>query len=176
MTNEEALARCREWMGAGSALSLSARQEIRELYEVVTGRMLRRCNCPDLYRDAVLEIYHKIKNNRQMAQKSNYRLKNGVVIRYKGMPYTHINLTDEVAEAYLKENPAHASRFDVIPSKEAMEKAEKEAETVKELKAELKAAKAKIKELEAELKVTKGEKTAETKAAEPTETVTKAEK
>lgn len=168
MATNEALARCREWLGAGrTALTQAQRLEIRELYERVTGRTLRRCNCPDLYRDAVFEIYHKLKNNGQMAQKSNYRLKNGVVIRYKGMPYTHVNLTDEVAEAYLKENPAHSSRFDVIPSKEAMAKAEKEASTVKELKAELKEAKAKIKQLEGELKKAKAEETAEPETEEP---------
>lgn len=104
-----------------------------------------------------------------MAQKSNYRLKNGVVIRYKGMPYTHINITDEVASAYLKEHPGHASRFDVIPSKEQLAKEEKEIATVEKLKEENKALKAEIKALKAELK--KAEKVAEAEEAEETKEV-----
>lgn len=105
-----------------------------------------------------------------MAQKSNYRLKNGVVIRYKGMPYTHVNITDEVASAYLKENPGHASRFDVIPSKEQIEKEAKEIATVEKLKEENKTLKAELKALKAELK--KAGKAAE---AEETEEVKEAE-
>lgn len=102
-----------------------------------------------------------------MAQKSNYRLKNGVVIRYKGMPYTHINITDEVASAYLKENPGHASRFDVIPSKEQIAKEAKEIATVEKLKEENKALKAEVKALKAELK--KAGKDAEAEEAKDAE-------
>lgn len=108
-----------------------------------------------------------------MAQKSNYRLKNGVVIRYKGMPYTHINITDEVASAYLKENPGHASRFDVIPSKEQIAKEAKEIATVEKLKEENKELKAEIKALKAELK--KAGKAAETEEAEEVKEVKEAE-
>lgn len=107
-----------------------------------------------------------------MAQKSNYRLKNGVVIRYKGMPYTHINITDEVASAYLKEHPGHASRFDVIPSKEQIAKEAKEIATVEKLKEENKALKAELKALKAELKKAgKDAEAEEVKDAEETEEV-----
>lgn len=62
-----------------------------------------------------------------MKEKSNYKLRAGVILQIAGSSeiYTNDNLTDEVAAAFLKEHPNAAGRFEVIPT------AEKDAEAPK---------------------------------------------
>ncbi|MFR8224888.1 MAG: hypothetical protein ACLU9X_10530 [Alistipes shahii] len=55
-----------------------------------------------------------------MKEKSNYKLRAGVILQIAGSSeiYTNDNLTDEVAAAFLKEHPNAAGRFEVIPTAE----------------------------------------------------------
>ena len=100
---------------------------IERLYYEVMGKRLRGCRCPDKWHDAVLEINSYIKKHGKMKEKSNYKLRAGVILQIAGSSeiYTNDNLTDEVAAAFLKEHPNAARRFEVIPT------AKKDAEAPK---------------------------------------------
>ena len=96
--------------------STSEIAEIETLYREVLGKKVRDCNCPDRYRDAVLELRIFTKNHLTM-EKSIFRLKPGVVIvpSNDSEVYTNNNLTDEVAIAFLKERPGARGLFASIP-------------------------------------------------------------
>lgn len=134
--------------GYNCPYSTSERAIIEKLYHEVLGKTIRGCRCPDKWRDAVLEIYSYIKKHGKMKEKSNYKLRAGVILQIAGSSeiYTNDNLTDEVAAAFLKEHPNAAGRFEIIPS------AQKEAPASKagEGSPELEAAKARIAALESE--------------------------
>lgn len=107
---------------------LSAEQAtIERLYYEVLGKRLSGCRCPDKWHDAVLEINSYIKKHGKMKEKSNYKLRAGVILQIAGSSeiYTNDNLTDEVAAAFLKEHPNATGRFEVIPT------AKKDAEAPK---------------------------------------------
>lgn len=126
----------------------SERGVIEQLYYEVFGRLIRRCSCPDKWRDAVAEIYSHIKRNGKMKQKSNYRLRAGIVLQIAGSSqvYTNDNLTDEIAEEFLRIHPKATGRFEVIPAQDNQaEKGVIEAEV-----AAVEAAEARIADLEAE--------------------------
>lgn len=90
---------------------------IEQAYRDVFGRGVRDCKCPNRYRDAVIELRIFIKNHATM-EKSNYKLKTGVVIQPSGTSevYTNDNLTDEIAEQFLKERPGARGLFAVAPT------------------------------------------------------------
>lgn len=90
---------------------------IEQAYRDVFGRGVRDCKCPNRYRDAVIELRIFIKNHATM-EKSNYKLKAGVVIQPSGTSevYTNDNLTDEIAEQFLKERPGARGLFAVAPT------------------------------------------------------------
>ena len=96
--------------------STSEIAEIETLYREVLGKKVRDCNCPDRYRDAVIELRIFTKNHLKM-EKSKFRLKPGVVIVPSNDPevYTNNNLTDEVAIAFLKERPGARGLFAELP-------------------------------------------------------------
>ena len=96
--------------------STSEIAEIETLYREVLGKKVRDCNCPDRYRDAVLELRIFTKNHLTM-EKSKFRLKPGVVIvpSNDSEVYTNNNLTDEVAIAFLKERPGARGLFAELP-------------------------------------------------------------
>ena len=52
-----------------------------------------------------------------MTKKSNYTLKAGVLLQMPSDPnvYTNANLTDEIAERYLKDNVNRANLFQAMP-------------------------------------------------------------
>lgn len=89
---------------------------IDKMYYEVFRRYVRECNCPNRYRDALVEIAIYIKHHPTM-EKSRYILKAGVVIVPSNDTevYTNDNLTDAVAEAFLKERPGAVGLFAVIP-------------------------------------------------------------
>lgn len=89
---------------------------ISNLYTEVTGKKVRDCNCRDKWHDAVIEALLYIKRNNGMKPKCDYKLRAGVIIHYGADVYTNDNLTDEVAQKFLQENPNAASRFAVIPN------------------------------------------------------------
>lgn len=91
---------------------------ISNLYTEVLGKKVRDCNCRDKWRDAVIEALLFLKKHNAMREKCNYQLRAGVILHISGSSevYTNANLTDEVAQKFLQENPNAASRFAVIPN------------------------------------------------------------
>lgn len=65
-----------------------------------------------------------------MAEKLNYRLKAGAIINcpafMDGKVFSNDNLTDEIAEDYLKEFPNNVDLFQKVPEKEAGEGSKEE--------------------------------------------------
>ena len=113
--------------GYNTPYSSAEQATIERLYYEVLGKHLNGCRCPDKWHDAELEINSYIKKHGKMKEKSNYKLRAGVILQIAGSSeiYTNDNLTDEVAAAFLKEHPNAAGRFEVIPT------AEKDAEAPK---------------------------------------------
>lgn len=104
--------------GYNTPYSSAEQATIERLYYEVLGKHLNGCRCPDKWHDAVLEINSYIKKHGKMKEKSNYKLRAGVILQIAGSSeiYTNDNLTDEVAAAFLKEHPNAAGRFEVIPT------------------------------------------------------------
>lgn len=142
MNYEEIKRRVSAW-GIQSEFSTSEKAAIEEIYFAAFGRSIPNCNCPNRHRDAVIELRIFIKNHSTM-EKKKYVLKAGVVIQPSGTSevYTNDNLTDAVAEQFLKERPGARGLFEVIPEPGNAGKGpenEKEAATMAEnesLKAE----------------------------------------
>lgn len=131
MTDQEAQAELMILRGlaeGGGDLAL-VKERIDRLYWAVCRKHLRTCRCKDKYRDALYEIYAKLrfndKNNTTMAKA---RLVNGVVLQVGGIHYTNANLTDEVARAFLSAFPMRKDWFAELPPAEVKENAENVAE------------------------------------------------
>lgn len=131
MTDQEAQAELMILRGlaeGGGDLAL-VKERIDRLYWAVCRKHLRTCRCKDKYRDALFEIYAKLrfndKNNTTMAKA---RLVNGVVLQVGGIHYTNANLTDEVARAFLSAFPMRKDWFAELPPAEVKEDAENVAE------------------------------------------------
>lgn len=124
MTRAEAIALYNELSGVMGLTPTpdNVKDKIRRLYEYVTGDKLRRCNCQDLYNDALILITLKI----YKMENRKYKLKRGVVIQVPGTTdvYTHVNLTDDVAKAYLEKYPNKVKLFDAIPEEQPEEQPE----------------------------------------------------
>lgn len=119
MTEHEAQAELmilRGLASSGNDLAL-VRERIDRLYWAVCRKHLRKCRCKNVEKDALLEIYAKLKYNQKtnttMAQA---RLVNGVVLKWQGNHYTNANLTDEVAREFLSAFPIRKDWFAVLPS------------------------------------------------------------
>lgn len=106
--------------------------EIAELYWAVCGKTIRDCNCKDVYKDALIEIYVKLQKSTDMELNTKARLVNGVVLQHKGNHYTNANLTDEVAREFLELFPQREDWFAVLPQKAAEETREERTESVAE--------------------------------------------
>lgn len=153
MTYEEIKRRVSAW-GIQTEFSTSERAAIEEIYYGVFGRTLPNCNCPNRFRDAVIELRIFTKNHSTM-EKSKYVLKAGVIIQPTGTSnvYTNDNLTDEVAERFLNERPGARGLFEVIPNTAEVEKTpenEQEPENagrIAELEAEVESLKEKLAEM-----------------------------
>lgn len=117
MTVQEVVNKLKE-LGGKSSLSSSDKSSIVVLYQEVLGRKFVRTSCSDCYRDAVIEMYSYLRKNGKMKEKSNYALKNGVLLQMNfgsSEMYTNDNLTDEAAEKYLATHPKGISLFSVAP-------------------------------------------------------------
>nr|DAG03093.1 MAG TPA: hypothetical protein [Siphoviridae sp. cttma3] len=101
------------------ALSSSNKLDIELMYREVLGKDFIKTSCNDCYHDAVIEMYIHLKKTGKMKEKSNYILKNGVVLQKEfgsGDMYTNANITDEVAENYLADNPKGIMFFSGYPA------------------------------------------------------------
>lgn len=90
---------------------------IEKLYSAVLGKIFVPTSCQNCYHDAVIEIYRYIKINNAMKKKSKYTMRAGFIINcptfHGGQIFTNDNLTDDVAEEYIKRFPKNADLFDV---------------------------------------------------------------
>lgn len=114
---EEVVNRMQE-LGSMASLSSSEKSEIERWYYEALGKKFQKTSCGDCYRDAAIEIYLYLKRNGKMKEKSNYGLKNGILLQPEfGSSdfYTNANLTDEVAETYLAKHPNNIKLFAVYP-------------------------------------------------------------
>ena len=112
------LTRLRSLMVAGgddSVFSTDDRQIIEEIHREEFGKKVRDCGCKDRYRDAVIELYSKLKRTQTMAKDQKYLLRPGVIIWIGTEAYSRHNLTDKVAKAYLKANPDARKKFERVP-------------------------------------------------------------
>lgn len=106
-------------LGGQTSLSSSDKVDIEIMYHEVLGRTFAGTSCGDCYHDAVIEIYSYLKKYGKMKEKSNYALKNGVLLQINfgsGEMYTNDNLTDEAAEKYLSKYPKGISLFAAAPT------------------------------------------------------------
>lgn len=120
MTYEEAVALCEGLRTRfDEPFSPSDKATIERLYVEAVGRDFRPTSCQMCYHDALIEIYHSLKNNRKMAEKCNYRLRAGYLINSPifrcGAIYSNDNLTDEVAEEFLTAFPERVDMFQQLP-------------------------------------------------------------
>lgn len=102
-----------------NALTSSDKEMIADLYTLVLGKTFRKTSCNDCYRDAVILVYTHLKKYGTMVSQLQYRLRAGYLINsplfHGGKVYSNANLTDEVAEEYLRMFPHKAVFFDQIP-------------------------------------------------------------
>lgn len=132
MTREQALDRVNDLKGYLTdvdALS-NFKEQINELSLEVLGYGVRDCNCRNRYGDTLIKIYNHLKKELPMANEISCRLKRGVLIHFHGDMYTILNLTDDVARAYLAEFPQNAHFFDKLPEELPTKDAEKAEDVV----------------------------------------------
>lgn len=100
----------------------SEKQFVDELHRSILGSPVRECSCRNRYADAYYEIMATLpKETRKLAKmvkSRKYRLIAGYLIYHDGDHYSNVNLTDEVAEAYLKKHPDAAKMFEIAEEAE----------------------------------------------------------
>lgn len=126
MTYEEAVVKAEELKGRfDSPFSASDKTTIETLYSEVTRKRFVPTTCQQCYHDALIEIYLKLKKEKAMPKKCNYRMKAGFIIScpdfYNGKIFTNENLTDKVAKEYLDKFPKMEGYFQEIPDAELPE-------------------------------------------------------
>lgn len=129
MTYNEALVIIEELKGVGKApFSIEQKGKIAEIFPLIMGRKFRKTSCPRCYHDAVIEMAVRLRKEKKMPEKCNYRMRAGFIIHNpaidNGKIYTNANLTDDVARRFLELFPQKKNMFEVIPKAE-----EKPAET-----------------------------------------------
>lgn len=101
------------------AFSSEDKEQIERLHQVVFDKPFVRTKCNDCYRDAVIRMYLQLKRNGTMISELQYRLRAGYLINSPlfrgGKVYSNANLTNEVAEEFLKMFPMAKENFDRIP-------------------------------------------------------------
>lgn len=118
MTIDEAIREIAELRGRiNSGLSSMEKAKIARLYGEVLGKTFKPTTCRDCYRDACIEMELYLRKNGAMKEKSRYVLLNGVIIREfgTGKVYSNANLTDKVAEAWLRKYPQQIKMFAAYP-------------------------------------------------------------
>ena len=97
--------------------SSTDRTYLDNLYYDLFGREISNKGCSDCYRDAYMEIKIKLRKEKTMPKKCDYKLKPGAIIVFFGesVTYANPNLTNEVSERYLSKNPNHSVMFAELP-------------------------------------------------------------
>ena len=101
-----------------SVFSDEQRQFIAEIYKSLLGKEIPNCSCRNRYADALIEICTTFKIKTNMS-KCRYQLFAGVIIWLGTECYSNHNLTDEVAEEYLRRFPeAREKEFQAWPQED----------------------------------------------------------
>lgn len=117
MNVEEAKIRLKELSGL-PAYSFDSKKEIEALYMEVLDKTFHKTSCSNCYKDAVVEMYVYLNRHNKMKEKTLYALKNGALLQLgfgKGEMITNANLTDKLAEKYLRLNPNGYIYFSKLP-------------------------------------------------------------
>lgn len=124
MTFEEARIHVSELIGhrslsSDSVFSIEQQKLIALLYQEFTGKVIRKCNCKNKYTDALIELNYLLTQTKNDNTMKKYILKRGVIFHHEGKTYARQNLTDDVAQAFLKECPGAKWMFENIPEEPA---------------------------------------------------------
>lgn len=113
---EEMYRRVSVYTRSDNNLTKTDKQFIEQHFPLVRRRPFTKTSCGQCYADAIIEMLVYLRKNELMA-KSNYILKSGVVLQAASDPkvYTNANLTDAVAERYLRDNPKRIRLFASYP-------------------------------------------------------------
>ena len=109
----ERLSEMRDRFDAG--FSSSDRLFINDMSVVVLSKCVRNTACGDCYRDAFLEIYHKLKMLGTMPKEKKFVLRAGVLLHFNGKMYVNENLTDDIAVASIADNEGRKDLFQKFP-------------------------------------------------------------
>ena len=109
----ERLSEMRDRFDAG--FSSSDRLFINDMSVVVLSKCVRNSSCSDCYRDAFLEIYHKLKMLGTMPKEKKFVLRAGVLLHFNGKMYVNENLTDDIAVAAISDNVGRKDLFQKFP-------------------------------------------------------------
>ena len=102
-----------ERCASGTSLCMEEKKRIESDYREVFGRpMLSDFSgrCPNRFRDAAAMIASYLRKEQKGAN-GGYMLKSGIVIRYRGKLYTHLNLTAAAARHHLRQHPSNVHDF-----------------------------------------------------------------
>ena len=98
---------------------------VEKLYYNVFGKTFTPTSCQQCYHDALVEISYYLKNGGTMAEEKKFKLRAGAIINcpnfYNGKVFSNENLTDKVAEEYLKAFPEQREMFEELPEEESEE-------------------------------------------------------
>lgn len=106
-------------LGGKAPLSCSDKQYIEDKYYLILNKKFRRTSCGDCYRDGAIEAYTYLAKHGKFREPRNYTLKNGVLLQMEFGSreyYTNENITDEVAEKYLRKYPENIKFFANFPA------------------------------------------------------------
>lgn len=109
----ERLSEMRDRFDAG--FSSSDRLFINDMSVVVLSKCVRNSSCSDCYRDAFLEIYHKLKMLGTMPKEKKFVLRAGVLLHFNGKMYVNENLTDDIAVSSIADNEGRKDLFQKFP-------------------------------------------------------------
>lgn len=101
-----------------SAYSFDEKKEIEALYKDVLDKTFVKTSCSNCYHDATIEMYSYLNRHNKMKEKTLYALKNGALLQLgfgNGEMITNANLTDKLAEKYLRMNPNGHIFFSKLP-------------------------------------------------------------
>lgn len=95
--------------------SSSDRLFLQDTSITVLGHPVRNTSCKDCYRDAYLEIIHKLKKLGTMPKDKKFYLRAGVLLHYAGGMYVNENLTDDIAMDAINDNRGRLDLFQKTP-------------------------------------------------------------
>lgn len=102
-----------ERCSSSTSLCMDDKAQIETDYKEVFGRIICadfNCTCPNRHHDAARMIASYLRKEQQGIN-GGYMLKSGIVIKYRGKIYTHLNLTAAAARYHLRQNENNIRDF-----------------------------------------------------------------